>query len=498
VSGGHWSKGTRDAWFYALLALSAGAVAWIFWTYLYVLLYAAVTVVCCWPAYALLLRLVRGRAWLASGLTTLGLGLLVFVPLAITLWLFALEVQEISQILIDQVQSGELARQIGAFLDAMEPPAWLDGFVPELPPLPELPAPEPPPFPDGVGPAVEAASRVAVVVGGEPLLAAPAGGEARALVEPWLADQLALTGRGGGDEWSVLLSRLSIVEDQFTASLQDASLAALRFAGAELPGVVNTAVNVSIDSVIYVFGVLVLFVEGPALLTFFRRILPLDTRYTDDLFRVFGEFSRNLVVGSLATALIQAVVAGAGFAIAGLEKVVFLSILLFLGSFVPVVGTPVVWVPVVGYLVAIGDYGMATFLAIWCLVLVGTIDNVLKPLFIRGSSEMHALLVFLAVFGGMYWMGLAGILVGPTLVAIFLALYRIYERDFLGIVATVEPPKPNLALRLLARALLRLAGWARSAGRVGLADRLTGWANGLVGASSAPAQEPPAQDAPAS
>lgn len=211
------------------------------------------------------------------------------------------------------------------------------------------------------------------------------------------------------------------------------------------------------------------------MLTFFKRMLPIDDRYSSDVFQVFGEFSRNMVVGSLATAAIQGFVAGIGFAIAGIEKVIFLAILVFFGSFVPVVGTPVVWLPVVIYMFVTGDYAMATFLTIWSIVLVGSIDNVLRPLFMRGSSEMHALLIFLAVFGGMYWMGLAGLLVGPVIVAVFMALYRIYLRDYLKLAPQPEPEEPGFTSRLAGRAIATVGGWLDSAGRERAATALLRW-----------------------
>jgi len=457
LSDGYWSKRLRDRWFYILLGFSALAVVWIFWAYLFVLLYAGVTVVCCWPAYKLILRATGGRAWLASGLTTLALALLVFVPLGVVLWLFALEVQEVSQTLIEMVQSGEMSRQIDTLLQGFEVPDWLATYVPELPELLSFEPLPPPAPPDGLAVIAGQGATLAMELFGHPLLSATAAQGTTAVADAWVAGRLAeIEAAGPIDGWSDLMGRLSVVEEQFTAGLQDASLAALRFAGAELPGVVQAVVNLSIDSLFYVFGVVVLFVEGPALLTFFKRMLPVDERYADDVFDVFGEFSRNMVVGSVATSVIQGVVAGVAFAAVGLEKVVFLSILVFLGSFVPVVGTPVVWVPVVIYMIGVGDVGPAIGLGLWCLIVVGTIDNILRPLFMRGNSEMHTLLIFLAVFGGMYWMGLAGVLVGPIIVAIFLALYRIYVRDYLKVAPQPEASEPGFASRLIGRWLAGL------------------------------------------
>ncbi|TVQ91032.1 MAG: AI-2E family transporter [Deltaproteobacteria bacterium] len=488
MSGGYWSKGTKDVWFYLLLGASGLAVAWVFWAYLYVLLYAGVTVVCCWPAYKLLLRLTRGRAWTSSGLTTLLLALLVFVPLGIVLWLFALEVQEVSQVLIEMVQSGELSKQLDEFLESFEIPPWIEGFVPELPEIlngsSAQPPPEPPP--EGLAEAARWVTREVVGLASEPLFAAPYAEAMHQVTASWAEEQAVRAAEAEPlDGFAELFSRLSVVEEELTAGLQDATLTVLRFAGAELPGIVSTVVSLSIDTLIYVFAVLVLFVEGPRLLTVFQRLLPIEERYSQDLFDVFSEFSRNMVVGSIATSAIQGIIAGLGFAIVGLEKVIFLAILVFFGSFIPVIGTPVVWVPVVIYMLGVGDYGQAIFLTLWCLILVGTIDNVLRPLFMRGNSEMHALLIFLAVFGGMYWMGLAGVLVGPVLVAIFMSLYRIYVRDYLGIAPPQESGEPGWTSRLAGRVLAWAGERLLQMGKERSGEAISGWGELLQTGESA-------------
>jgi predicted PurR-regulated permease PerM len=479
VSEPFWSKTTQERWFYLLLGISAMAVVWVFWTYLYVLLYAGVTVVCCWPAYAVLLRWTRGRAWLSSAMTTILLGLLVFGPLAMVLWLFALEVQEVSQILIEKVQSGELAASFEDFTQSIEIPPWLQDFLPEIPDfrLPKRPAP---PVPEGLAETMASVMEPMVRAVGHPWLAPGIEAGVEAALSEWANAQI-VDAVEQGELTGDILGHLSTVEEEFTASVQNAAVAALRFAGGELPGIVSAVVNLSIDSLFYIFAILVLFVEGPRILVLFKRLLPVDERYTSDVFQVFGEFSRNMVVGSIATSAIQGVIAGIGFAVAGLEKVIFLSILVFFGSFIPVVGTPVVWVPVVIYMVGTGDYGMAVFLALWCLILVGTIDNILRPLFMRGNSEMHALLIFLAVFGGMYWMGLAGVLVGPIIVAVFMALYRIYVRDFLKIEPAEKSKKPGFTTRVLARFFGAIGERLERSGRAIMGARLSRLADTMLG-----------------
>jgi len=214
-------------------------------------------------------------------------------------------------------------------------------------------------------------------------------------------------------------------------------LSVLQAAGTTLPGILNTVVTVSIHTVIFLFGVVALYMEGPRVLEAGKRLSPMDDTYEDRLFHVFGEFANNMVIGSLATAGIQGVIATIGYVIVGVEQAIFLGLLTSIMGFVPIVGTLVVWLPVSIYVGLNVGWGWGLFLALYSLVFTGTIDNLLRPLFMRGQTDIHPFLVFLAVFGGMSWMGISGVLVGPVLVAFFLALYTIFKQDFLG-----EPPEP--------------------------------------------------------
>lgn len=209
-----------------------------------------------------------------------------------------------------------------------------------------------------------------------------------------------------------------------------------------LPGLLNQLVSSGIDGIIFIFALITLYIEGPRFLQFLARLLPMDDSYEARLFEVFREFANNMVLGSLATGALQGLVAGIGYAIAGVDRVAFLGLLTGIFSFVPLVGTALVWVPVAIWVFASQGVGWGIFIVLWSLLLTGTVDNLAKPLFLRGSSDIHPLLIFLAVFGGLFWMGVPGVLVGPVIVASFLALYTIYVRDFLADEPLTEGGEP--------------------------------------------------------
>jgi len=201
---------------------------------------------------------------------------------------------------------------------------------------------------------------------------------------------------------------------------------------------VTKIINTLLDVAIFLGALITLYMEGPHVVEAAKKISPIDNEYEDRLFGVFAEFAKNMVIGSLATGAIQGMVAGMGYLIAGAPSVIFLSIVTGVCSFVPMVGTAVVWIPVALWVGVNVSWGWAAFVAVWSIAFTGSVDNVLKPLFLRGSSNIHPMLIFLAVFGGLGWLGLPGVLIGPVLVALATSMYKIYKEDFLG-----EGPEPE-------------------------------------------------------
>jgi predicted PurR-regulated permease PerM len=175
-----------------------------------------------------------------------------------------------------------------------------------------------------------------------------------------------------------------------------------------------------------------LIIEGRDLVRLLTRVSPLEARQTRELLAEFRNVSSAAVLGTLVTAGFQGAMTGIGFAVAGVPHPLFFALLALLASFIPVIGTALVWVPAVALLGLSGHPGWASALAGWCLVVVVGAEHALKPLVMRGRVEMSTGLLLLALLGGLEMFGLLGVLLGPLIVAFFLALLRMYERDFLA------------------------------------------------------------------
>lgn len=170
--------------------------------------------------------------------------------------------------------------------------------------------------------------------------------------------------------------------------------------------------------------------EWPRLASRLERLLPLDPRHTRALVQEFREVGRTAFVGTIATAAVQGVFASIGYAICGVPEPIGWGVLTGFGSFVPVIGTALVWVPVAIYLFLEGHPGWAVLELAWgAVVVMALADYGVRPRLVGKKDEQPTLLMLVALIGGVEVFGLAGLVVGPVVISLFLALVRIYERD---------------------------------------------------------------------
>lgn len=138
---------------------------------------------------------------------------------------------------------------------------------------------------------------------------------------------------------------------------------------------------------------------------------------------VAADTINGVVHGVLGTALVQAIAATLGYWIAGLPGALLLGFITFFLTLVPM-GPALIWLPAAIWLASQGRTGMAIFLVAWVGVLVGSLDNILRPILIGRSSDLPFIIIFLGIVGGLVAFGLIGIFLGPTLLAVAYGLIR--------------------------------------------------------------------------
>ena len=161
--------------------------------------------------------------------------------------------------------------------------------------------------------------------------------------------------------------------------------------------------------------------DGGAIFARLRELVPMRAEDKARLFKHLGAVARAIVYGTGVTALVQGALVGIGFALTGLASPIVFGVLAALFALVPMAGTPVVWVPAVGVLALQGRWTAAGFMLVWGVFVV-TIDNFLRPMLVSGRAEVATLTVFIGVLGGVAAFGPIGILLGPLVLALALAL----------------------------------------------------------------------------
>jgi predicted PurR-regulated permease PerM len=139
--------------------------------------------------------------------------------------------------------------------------------------------------------------------------------------------------------------------------------------------------------------------------------------------------TRAVALGTLLTALVQGTLVGLSFAFTGLSSPVVFGVLASLAALVPLVGSSLVWVPAAIMLVVEGRVGAAAFLTFWGMVVVSLVDNIVRPLVVTGRAQISTLPVLLGLMGGLVTFGAIGIVLGPVVIALALALLRFVEEE---------------------------------------------------------------------
>ncbi|MFP2898757.1 AI-2E family transporter [Corallococcus sp. 4LFB] len=208
-----------------------------------------------------------------------------------------------------------------------------------------------------------------------------------------------------------------------------------------LADVVGAGTELIVNMFLMTVAMYYFFLDGRRLVNEVARLLPLERRYFDAFSHEFTDVAYAIIYGNTVTALVQGAVGFVGLLIAGVPHAGVWGAAMVLVALVPVGGTALVWGPIGVILIAANRVSEGVFLLAWGTFLVGSIDNVIRPRLCGSRMALHPLLVFLSMFGGLAVFGMMGLLVGPLIASIFMAMVRIYRRDFLG--RTQEaPPAP--------------------------------------------------------
>jgi predicted PurR-regulated permease PerM len=184
-----------------------------------------------------------------------------------------------------------------------------------------------------------------------------------------------------------------------------------------------------LQSALMLLALFFLLVGGRELLDWIEEVSPLGRAHTEELIAEFTKMSYAVIVATLISAAAQALTALIGYVLTSVPHPFFFAGLTFFASLVPG-GAPTVCLFAALVLLVNGHTYTALFLALWAVLAVSMVDNVVKPYVMKGDVEMHGSVLFFALIGGLAAFGITGLLLGPLAIALFLALLRIYRRDY--------------------------------------------------------------------
>jgi predicted PurR-regulated permease PerM len=170
--------------------------------------------------------------------------------------------------------------------------------------------------------------------------------------------------------------------------------------------------------------------DGAALTQYLHRLIPLGDAKERLLFARFASTVRAVFKGTLIVALVQGLIGGILFMIAGINSAVLWGAVMAFCATIPAIGPFIVWLPAGLILLAGGFVWQGVLVLLGGAFIIGTVDNVLRPILVGRDIEMPDALVLLSILGGIAGFGIAGVIIGPVFAALFLSIWNIFGEDF--------------------------------------------------------------------
>jgi predicted PurR-regulated permease PerM len=188
---------------------------------------------------------------------------------------------------------------------------------------------------------------------------------------------------------------------------------------------------------IFLYTMFFFLMDGDKLLEKILYYLPLQDQDERRLLEKFTSVTRATLKGTAVIGILQGGLAGFAFWVVGIQSAVFWGVIMIVLSIVPSIGTALVWGPAAIFLIVGGHYAKAIGLILFCGLVVGSIDNILRPALVGKDTQMHELMILFGTLGGIALFGIVGIIIGPIVAALFVTVWEIYGIVFKEILPDV-------------------------------------------------------------
>ena len=189
-------------------------------------------------------------------------------------------------------------------------------------------------------------------------------------------------------------------------------------------------ISALISVLIILYTLFFFLIDGDRLLFYILYYLPLNDADETKLLRRFTSVARATLKGTAVIGALQGSLAGLALYFGGIPSALFWAVTMMVLSVVPGIGAALVWIPAVIYLLVGGQYITALAVGVFCALVVGSIDNVLRPRLVGNDTQLHELMIFFSTLGGIIMFGFMGFVIGPIIAALFVTLWELYGDEF--------------------------------------------------------------------
>jgi len=215
--------------------------------------------------------------------------------------------------------------------------------------------------------------------------------------------------------------------DDLTNTLRRYGEQAADFVAARLGTILKHTATFVFDLGVTILAMFYLFRDGNSMVERLRELLPFEESHRNRMLADTRGLIFASVTASLVAAAVHGILGGLAFTVTGVKAPVFWGVMMAFFSFVPLVGSALIWVPIAISLIAEGHTVRGILLIIFCAAIVGSVDNLVRPWLISGRAKMGGLVVFISVLGGISVFGLLGLVLGPIIVAMAASLLDLYS-----------------------------------------------------------------------
>jgi predicted PurR-regulated permease PerM len=240
-----------------------------------------------------------------------------------------------------------------------------------------------------------------------------------------------------------LMNRYGIDIDRVRASVENAAVSAGQYIGGQALTIGQNALTVTVMFALMLYFLFFFLRDGEKITESLIRALPMGDERERRLFHKFAEVSRATVKGTLVVAIAQGALGGIMFAIVGIQAAVFWGVVMGVLSLLPAVGAVLVWLPAAIIFMASGVWWKAIFLIVVGALVVGLVDNLLRPILVGRQTKMPDYLVLLATLGGLAVFGLTGFVAGPIIAALFLVVWDMFTAEYSPLDSSEPPTVPT-------------------------------------------------------